>query len=137
MLKSGARTTAVVWHSTAVGVGTKKFAEAAHQAVRRDSMLDASVGAAEMTSRAARPRCTFPGCAYSGPVAHRFLYPNGILEREGLMERKGSPESYDLSALLRVLSDVRRAAFAASSYVLANSIDLASEGSSGSSGGIG
>jgi hypothetical protein len=53
--------------------GTKKFAEAAHQAVRRDNMLDASVGAAEMTSRAARPRCTFPGCAYSGPVAHRFL----------------------------------------------------------------
>jgi hypothetical protein len=47
-------------------------------------MLDASVGAAEMTSRAARPRCTFPGCAYSGPVAHRFLYPNAILEREGL-----------------------------------------------------
>jgi hypothetical protein len=100
-------------------------------------MLDASVDAAEMTSRAARPRCTFPGCAYSGPVAHRFLYPNGILEREGLMERKGSPESYDLSALLRFLSDVRRAAFAASPYVLANSIDLASEGSSGSSGGIG
>jgi hypothetical protein len=30
-------------------------------------------------------------------------------EREGLMERKAFPESYDLSALLRFLSDVRRA----------------------------
>jgi hypothetical protein len=29
-----------------------------------DNILDASVGAAEMTSRAAGPRCTFPGCAY-------------------------------------------------------------------------
>ena len=30
-----------------------------------------------------------------------FLYPNAVLEREGLMERKGFPESYDLPALLR------------------------------------
>ena len=36
-----------------------------------------------------------------------FLYPNAILEREGLMEKKGFPESYDLSALLRFLSDVK------------------------------
>ncbi len=36
-----------------------------------------------------------------------FLYPNAILEREHLMERKGFPESYDLSALLRFLSDVK------------------------------
>jgi type I pantothenate kinase len=36
-----------------------------------------------------------------------FLYPNAILAREGLMERKGFPESYDLSALLRFLSDVK------------------------------
>jgi type I pantothenate kinase len=36
-----------------------------------------------------------------------FLYPNAILEREGLMERKGFPESYDLPALLRFLSDVK------------------------------
>jgi type I pantothenate kinase len=33
-----------------------------------------------------------------------FLYPNAILEREGLMEKKGFPESYDLPALLRFLS---------------------------------
>src|SRR4030088_3362225 len=36
-----------------------------------------------------------------------FLYPNAILAREGLMERKGFPESYDLPALLRFLSDVK------------------------------
>jgi type I pantothenate kinase len=36
-----------------------------------------------------------------------FLYPNAVLEREGLMERKGFPESYDLPALLRFLSDVK------------------------------
>jgi type I pantothenate kinase len=36
-----------------------------------------------------------------------FLYPNAILEREALMERKGFPESYDLPALLRFLSDIK------------------------------
>jgi type I pantothenate kinase len=36
-----------------------------------------------------------------------FLFPNAVLEREGLMERKGFPESYDLPALLRFLSDVK------------------------------
>ncbi|MCC6887139.1 MAG: type I pantothenate kinase [Hyphomicrobiales bacterium] len=36
-----------------------------------------------------------------------FLFPNAILAREGLMERKGFPESYDLPALLRFLSDVK------------------------------
>jgi type I pantothenate kinase len=36
-----------------------------------------------------------------------FLYPNAILEREGLMEKKGFPESYDLPALLRFLGDVK------------------------------
>jgi type I pantothenate kinase len=36
-----------------------------------------------------------------------FLYPNAVLEREGLMERKGFPESYDLPALLRFLTEVK------------------------------
>src|SRR6266481_1681945 len=36
-----------------------------------------------------------------------FLYPNAVLEREGLMEKKGFPESYDLQSLLRFLSDVK------------------------------
>ena len=36
-----------------------------------------------------------------------FLLPNAVLAREGLMERKGFPESYDLPALLRFLSDVK------------------------------
>ena len=36
-----------------------------------------------------------------------FLLPNAVLEREGLMERKGFPESYDLPALLAFLSDIK------------------------------
>src|SRR3974377_675121 len=36
-----------------------------------------------------------------------FLYPNAVLEREGLMEKKGFPESYDLPGLLLFLSDVK------------------------------
>jgi type I pantothenate kinase len=36
-----------------------------------------------------------------------FLYPNAVLEREGLMEKKGFPESYDLPALLRFLSELK------------------------------
>ena len=36
-----------------------------------------------------------------------FLFPNAVLEREELMERKGFPESYDLPTLLRFLSDVK------------------------------
>src|ERR1700751_3585910 len=36
-----------------------------------------------------------------------FLYPNAILERERLMEKKGFPESYDISALLRFLTDIK------------------------------
>src|SRR5499433_7103 len=36
-----------------------------------------------------------------------FLYPNAVLERDRLMERKGFPESYDLPALLRFLTDIK------------------------------
>src|SRR4030095_11121205 len=36
-----------------------------------------------------------------------FLLPNAILAREELMEKKGFPESYDLSSLLRFLADVK------------------------------
>jgi type I pantothenate kinase len=36
-----------------------------------------------------------------------FLHPNAVLEREGLMEKKGFPESYDQNALIRFLSDVK------------------------------
>ncbi|MEJ0092335.1 MAG: type I pantothenate kinase [Methylocella sp.] len=36
-----------------------------------------------------------------------FLHPNAVLEREGLMAKKGFPESYDGTALLRFLSDVK------------------------------
>src|SRR5246127_2289747 len=36
-----------------------------------------------------------------------FLLPNAVLEREGLMEKKGFPESYDLQALLPFLSDIK------------------------------
>jgi type I pantothenate kinase len=36
-----------------------------------------------------------------------FLFPNAVLEREGLMDKKGFPESYDLPSLLRFLTDVK------------------------------
>ncbi len=36
-----------------------------------------------------------------------FLLPNAMLEREGLMSRKGFPESYDLPAILRFMSDIK------------------------------
>ena len=36
-----------------------------------------------------------------------FLYPNAELERRGLLERKGFPESYDRRALLRFVSEVK------------------------------
>ncbi|HTV33714.1 MAG TPA: type I pantothenate kinase [Methylocella sp.] len=36
-----------------------------------------------------------------------FLYRNAILEREGLLERKGFPESYDGTKLLSFVSDVK------------------------------
>ncbi|WP_375429816.1 type I pantothenate kinase [uncultured Friedmanniella sp.] len=36
-----------------------------------------------------------------------FLYPNAELQRRGLMQRKGFPESYDRRALLRFVMDVK------------------------------
>ncbi len=39
-----------------------------------------------------------------------FLYPNAELERRGLMERKGFPESYDRRALLSFLTEVKSGA---------------------------
>ena len=36
-----------------------------------------------------------------------FLLPNAVLKREGLMERKGFPESYDLPALLAFLTEIK------------------------------
>lgn len=36
-----------------------------------------------------------------------FLHPNSVLEREGIMDRKGFPESYDGTSLLRFLSEIK------------------------------
>jgi type I pantothenate kinase len=36
-----------------------------------------------------------------------FLMPNAVLQREGLMARKGFPESYDLPSILRFMSDIK------------------------------
>jgi type I pantothenate kinase len=36
-----------------------------------------------------------------------FLFANAILERQGLMQKKGFPESYDLPTLLGFLSDIK------------------------------
>jgi type I pantothenate kinase len=39
-----------------------------------------------------------------------FLLPNAVLEREGLMQKKGFPESYDTATLLRFLTDIKAGA---------------------------
>jgi type I pantothenate kinase len=39
-----------------------------------------------------------------------FLHPNAVLERRGLMDRKGFPESYDVAQLLRFVADVKSGA---------------------------
>ena len=36
-----------------------------------------------------------------------FLFPNAALERQGLLQKKGFPESYDLPTLLAFLSDIK------------------------------
>jgi len=36
-----------------------------------------------------------------------FLFPNAVLKAEGLMERKGFPESYDVGVLLAFLTDIK------------------------------
>jgi type I pantothenate kinase len=36
-----------------------------------------------------------------------FLYPNAELERRGIMDRKGFPESYDRKRLLQFVSDIK------------------------------
>jgi type I pantothenate kinase len=36
-----------------------------------------------------------------------FLLPNAILEREGILNHKGFPESYDLPEILRFMSDIK------------------------------
>ena len=36
-----------------------------------------------------------------------FLYPNRILEKQGIMNRKGFPESYDLKKLIQFVADVK------------------------------
>jgi type I pantothenate kinase len=36
-----------------------------------------------------------------------FLFPNAVLERQGIMQKKGFPESYDLPLLLQFLSDIK------------------------------
>jgi type I pantothenate kinase len=36
-----------------------------------------------------------------------FLFPNAVLQAEGLMERKGFPESYDVATLLSFLNDIK------------------------------
>lgn len=36
-----------------------------------------------------------------------FLLPNAVLQREGLMEKKGFPESYDGASLVRFLAEIK------------------------------
>lgn len=37
-----------------------------------------------------------------------FLYPNQVLKRENLLNRKGFPESYDMSRLIDFMADVKK-----------------------------
>src|ERR1700744_6577721 len=39
--------------------------------------------------------------------ADGFLFPKAVLERQGLLQKKGFPESYDLPRLLSFLSDIK------------------------------
>ncbi|MEM0155271.1 MAG: type I pantothenate kinase [Thermoplasmataceae archaeon] len=39
-----------------------------------------------------------------------FLYPNSVLERNGIMNRKGFPESYDIKQLINFLTSVKSGA---------------------------
>ena len=36
-----------------------------------------------------------------------FLYPNKVLEEQGIMDRKGFPESYDMEKLINFLNEVK------------------------------
>lgn len=36
-----------------------------------------------------------------------FLYPNAELKRQGILDRKGFPESYDMEKMLRFMNDVK------------------------------
>jgi type I pantothenate kinase len=49
----------------------------------------------------------YPGRRVDLVTTDGFLLPNAELERLGLMERKGFPESYDQGALLRFVMDVK------------------------------
>jgi type I pantothenate kinase len=51
-----------------------------------------------------------------------FLYPNAELERRGLMERKGFPESYDRLALLKFVADIKSGVDVASAPVYSHLI---------------
>lgn len=46
-----------------------------------------------------------------------FLYPNAELERRGIMDRKGFPESFDTARLLKFLADVKSGRDSASAPV--------------------
>ncbi len=46
-----------------------------------------------------------------------FLFPNTVLERKGIMDRKGFPESYDMPAMLAFLSAIKSGAEAVSAPV--------------------
>ena len=50
---------------------------------------------------------TFPQREVELVTTDGFLYPNHILEQQGLMKRKGFPESYDMPALLRFMRKVK------------------------------
>ncbi len=59
------------------------------------------------TSRLLRELLRQQGATVDLVTTDGFLFPNAELERRGLLERKGFPESYDRRALVRFVRDVK------------------------------
>ena len=45
--------------------------------------------------------------AFNSITTDGFLYPNKVLEEQGIMDRKGFPESYDMEKLINFLNEVK------------------------------
>lgn len=50
---------------------------------------------------------TYPNRKVEMLTTDGFLYPNAVLEQQGLLKRKGFPESYDMVALVNFMSMVK------------------------------
>lgn len=65
-----------------------------------------AVGKSTIAGRLA-DRLRSSGAAVAVVSTDGFLFPNAVLEAEGLLDRKGHPETYDLDRLERLVTDAR------------------------------